>query len=79
MEAAVEVAAPAAVEVARLMRSAEGFGSGGSSGGVVVGEVRCHTEGACGSGGQKGELDKITSYFIEVFGFCDVYGLFSIF
>ncbi|XP_011073346.1 uncharacterized protein LOC105158310 isoform X3 [Sesamum indicum] len=52
MEAAVEVAAPAAVEVGRLMRSAEGFGSGGS-GVVVVGEVRCHTEGACSSGGLK--------------------------
>ncbi|KAL0297582.1 UNVERIFIED_CONTAM: hypothetical protein Sradi_6810300 [Sesamum radiatum] len=58
MEAAVEVAAPAAVEVGRLMRSAEGFGSGGS-GGVVVGEVRRHTEGACSSGGLKDDIHSL--------------------
>ncbi|KAL0327748.1 UNVERIFIED_CONTAM: hypothetical protein Sangu_1852800 [Sesamum angustifolium] len=58
MEAAVEVAAPAAVEVGRLMRSAEGFGSGGS-GGVVVGEVRRHTEGACSSGGLKDDIHSV--------------------
>ncbi|KAK6129986.1 hypothetical protein DH2020_036268 [Rehmannia glutinosa] len=46
MEAAVEVALPASVELARLMGSPEGFGSGG----VVVGEVRWHMEGACSSG-----------------------------
>ncbi|GFP92618.1 hypothetical protein PHJA_001406000 [Phtheirospermum japonicum] len=39
----------AAVEVARPMGSPEGF----SSGGVVVGEVRWHTENACSSGGKK--------------------------
>ncbi|PIN01559.1 hypothetical protein CDL12_25934 [Handroanthus impetiginosus] len=49
MEAAVKVALPSE----RLMGSTEGFGSGGSSGGVVVGEVRWHTEGACSSGGKK--------------------------
>ncbi|KAG8382191.1 hypothetical protein BUALT_Bualt05G0051100 [Buddleja alternifolia] len=38
------------------MGSAEGFGSGGSSGGVVVREVRLHTEGACSSGGRKDEV-----------------------
>ncbi|KAL0447871.1 UNVERIFIED_CONTAM: hypothetical protein Slati_1915000 [Sesamum latifolium] len=58
MEAAVEVAAPAAVEVARFMRSAEGFGSGGS-GDVLVGEVRCHKEGACSSGGIKDDIHSV--------------------
>lgn len=66
MEAALELALPS-VAVARLMGSREGFGSGGSSGGIVVGEVRWHTEGACSSGGRKGESDMITPFFLFFF------------
>ncbi|KAK4422565.1 hypothetical protein Salat_1839000 [Sesamum alatum] len=58
MEAVVEVAAPAAVEVARLMRTAEGFGSGGVAG-LCGGEVRCRTEGVCSSGGIKDDIHSV--------------------
>ncbi|KAI3453761.1 hypothetical protein Pfo_010424 [Paulownia fortunei] len=54
MEAAVSVALPA-VSVARLMGSPEGFGSGG----VLVGEVRWHREGACSSGGKKDDIHAV--------------------
>lgn len=63
MEATVEVAAPSAVVVARLMGSQEGLGSGS----VVVGEARWHSEGACSSADRKGELNMFTPYSIAVF------------
>lgn len=43
--------------VARLMGSPEGFVRGS-----VVGEVRWGTEGACSSGGRKGEFNVISIF-----------------